>query len=157
MMTRHRTTQLITVLVLAAALSIALVRKGARRVAPPPPEPRDAVYAMLAAARAGDVKAYLDCYTGPTEEALRQTVKESTPSVFAKYLRDSQAAVKGVAVSDPQKTGDREATLRVEYVYQDRNESQTLSLEKVATRWKIARVDNAARVPVLIPYGTPVK
>jgi len=156
MMNRHRLTQSITVLVLAAALGVGLARKGAWRSAAPP-EPQDTVYAMLAAARAGDVKAYLGCYTGSLLAALTQAVKESTAPVFGKYLRDTNASVKGVAVSDAQKTGDREASLRVEYIYQDRNEAQTVSLEKDSSGWKIARVDAAGRVPATIPYGTPDK
>jgi hypothetical protein len=157
MMTRHRTTQLVTVLVLVAALGIGLARKAGWRTTKAPPEPQDAVYAMLAAARTGDVKAYLACYTGQLQATLRQAVKESTEPGFAKYLRDTHAAVKGVAVSDPRKIGEQETTVRVEYIYQDRNEAQIVSLEKGPAGWKIARTDSADRVPALIPYGTPVK
>ena len=157
MMTRHRTTQLVTILVLVAALGIGLARKAGWHTAKAPPEPQDAVYAMLAAARAGDVKAWLACYTGQLQATLRQAAKESTEPGFAKYLRDTHAAIKGVAVSDPQKIGEQEATLRVEYIYQDRNEAQVVSLEKGPAGWKIARTDTAGRVPALIPYGTPVK
>jgi hypothetical protein len=157
MMTRHHTAQLVTVLVLVAALAIGLARKSGWRTAKAPPEPQDAVYAMLAAARAGDVKAWLACYTGEMQATLRQTVKESTEPGFAKYLRDTHAAIKGVAVSDPQRIGEQEATLRVEYIYQDRNEAQIVSLEKDPAGWKIARAGAAGRVPSLIPYGTPVK
>jgi hypothetical protein len=157
MMTRHRTTQLVTLLVLVAALAIGLARKAGWRAAKAPAEPQDAVYAMLAAARAGDVNAYLACYTGQLQATLRQAVKESTEPSFAKYLRDTHAAVKGVAVSDPKKIGEQEATLRVEYIYEDRNEAQIVSLEKGPAGWKIARAGSADRVPALIPYGTPIK
>ncbi len=157
MMTRHRTTQLVTILVLVAALAVGLARKAGWRAAKAPPGPQDAVYAMLAAARSGDVKAYLACYTGQLQATLRQAVKESTEPGFAKYLRDTHAAIKGVAVADAQKTGDREAALRVEYVYQDRNEAQVVFLEKGPAGWKIARAGTADRVPALIPYGTPIK
>jgi hypothetical protein len=156
-MTRHRSTQLVTILVLAAALAVGLARKAEWRTPKVPPEPQDAIYAMLAAARLGDVNAYLACYTGQLQTTLRQAAKETTGPGFAKYLRDTHAAIKGVAVADPQKTGDREATLRVEYIYQDRNEAQILFLEKGPAGWKIARTDNADRVPALIPYGTPVQ
>ena len=151
-MTRQRTTQLVTLLVVAGGLGLVLARR-----AKPPAEPADTVYAMLAAARAGDVKAYLACYTGPMREALQQTMRESTTPGFAKYLRDTHAAVKGLAVSDAQQSGDLETTLRVEYIYPDRNEAQTLSLEKGPDGWKIARIDVAGRVPTKIPYGTPDK
>ena len=62
-----------------------------------------------------------------------------------------------VAISDPQQTGDQEATLRVEYIYQDRNEAQLMYLEKGAAGWKITRADGDERVKTMIPYGTPVK
>jgi hypothetical protein len=75
----------------------------------------------------------------------------------ANYLKDSHAAIKGVAVSDPQKITDREAKVRVEYIYQDRNEVQMVYLEKGSGGWKISRVDSDERVQTLIPYGTPVK
>jgi hypothetical protein len=71
-------------------------------------------------------------------------------------LIDSNTAFKGVAVSDPRITGQT-AAVRVEYVYQDRNEVQALYLERCATGWKIVRADGDERIQTLIPYGTPVK
>ena len=64
---------------------------------------------------------------------------------------------KGIAISEPQPVTDREVKVRVEYVYQDRNEAQTMYLEKDAGSWKISRVDGAERVKTLVPYGTPVQ
>jgi hypothetical protein len=120
-------------------------------------EPQDVIYAMLDAARAGDVKAYLAHYTGAMEGALRQSISESSGTAFAKYLQDQQAAIKGVAVSEPEITGDAEAKVRVEYVYEDRNEIQTIYLERAGDGWKIARAASDERIKTLIPYGTPVK
>ena len=107
--------------------------------------------------RAGDVKAYLEDYTGPMEAALRGTIAESSTAAFAQYLKGSAAGIKGVALSDPEKPSELEAKVRVEYIYQDRNEVQTLYLEKRANVWRIARTDAGERIPTLIPYGTPVK
>jgi hypothetical protein len=112
---------------------------------------------MLGAARAGDVRAYLAAFTGPMESTLRQALAETTESAFAKYLRDSNAEIRGIAVSDPQEVTDREVKVRVEYVYQDRNEAQMMYLEKGRKGWKISRSDNDQRVKTLIPYGTPVR
>ena len=120
-------------------------------------DPQDTIYAMIDAARTGNVKAYLADFTGQMEASLRQSLAETTESGFAKYLKDSNAAIKGVAVSDPQKVTDMEAKVRVEYVYQDRNEAQTMYLEKGPSGWKIARADSDERVKTLIPYGTPVR
>jgi hypothetical protein len=91
------------------------------------------------------------------EATLRQSLAETTEPAFAKYLRDSNAAIMGVAVSDPQNITDLEAKVRVEYIYQDRNEAQTMYLEKGPAGWKISRADSDERVKTLIPYGTPVK
>ena len=71
-MTKERKTQIVTVLVLAAAFGVVLAQKTGWKLsevkvsdivqpaAPKPePSPQDAIYAMLDAARVGDVKAYL--------------------------------------------------------------------------------------------------
>jgi len=171
-MRKERIARVVTVAVLVLAAAIALGRKSGwkvtdfkpavsdmvNRAAPKPdPTPQDAIYSMLDAARAGDVKAYLAAYTGQMAAALGQSVAESTPEGFARYLRDTNASIKGVAINEPQALTDREVKVRVEYVYQDRNEAQFLYLEKDAAGWKIARVDGAERVKTLVPYGTPVQ
>ena len=104
-MTRERKTHVVTIAALIVALGIALGQKEGWRwgqSAPKePPGPQDAIYGMLDAARAGNVAAYLACYSGGMQASLQQSVRESTEAGFAKYLRDSNAAIKGVAVSDP--------------------------------------------------------
>ena len=154
-MTRERQAQIVTLAVLGAAVAGIAVFK--RRPAPPPPTPQDAVYRMLDAARDGDVNKYLAAYTGQMEAALKQAVAESGEPAFARYLKDSSAAVKGVALMEPQPIAEREVKLRVEYVYQDRNEVQQMVLEKTPAGWRIARVEAAERVKTLVPYGTPVR
>jgi hypothetical protein len=160
-MTRERKTHLATVAVLVLALGVALGQKSGwrfgRTQSTPPASPQDAIYGMLDAARSGNVAAYLASYTGPMAASLQESVRETTEPAFSQYLRDSNSAIKGVAVSEPQITGDREASARVEYVYQDRNEVQIMHLEKGGVDWRIARVEGAERVKTLIPYGTPVQ
>jgi hypothetical protein len=168
-MSKDHKAQVATVAVLVVVLAVGVVRKTGwrpsslrpvrmtRQDAPAGQDPQDAIYAMLAAARTGDTKSYLASFSGPMEATLRQTLAERTESDFAKYLRDSQATVKGVAVSDPETTADGQAKVRVEYIYQDRNEAQTMYLEKGPRGWKINRADSDERVKTLIPYGTPVK
>jgi hypothetical protein len=161
-MKRERKAQILTVLIMALALGFVLAKRYAPGTAAPAaaPEsgaaPRDAIYAMLDAARAGDVKAYLAGYTGRMAASLRQSLAETGEPGFVKYLQESNAAIKNVAVAEPQTLTDREVKLRVEYVYQDRNESQWIYLEKSGAGWKIARVDGVERVKTLVPYGTPV-
>ena len=160
-MTRERKTHLTTVAVLVLALGAALGQKNGWRFggsgSNPPSSPQDAIYGMLDAARSGNVAGYLASYTGPMLASLQESVRETTETAFSGYLRDSNSAIKGVAVIDPQITSDREATARVEYVYQDRNEVQIVHLEKAGGEWKIARVEGAERVKTLVPYGTPVR
>ena len=162
-MSKQRTAQAVTVAVLAMALGIGIARKTGWRLpeTKSAQEPQDAIYAMLGFARAGDVKAYLASYTGPMQAALRQSISESTgaestESAFAKYLKDSQSVLKGVAVSEPEITG-AEARVRVEYIYEDRNEVQIMYLERAGGVWKIARTEGDERIKTPIPYGTPVK
>jgi hypothetical protein len=112
---------------------------------------------MLGAARAGNVAQYLSSYEGSIQASLRESVQESSEAAFAKYLQESNAAIKGVAVGAPQDVGENKADLRVEYVYQDRNEVQTIRLQKTTAGWKITRVDGAERVKTLVPYGTPIR
>ncbi len=159
-MSKQRKAQILTIMILVAALGVVVSRKGLypsiigimRRAAP---TPQDAIYAMLDAARAGDVKKYLSSYTGEMEQALERARSESDD--FAKYLRDSNAAIKGIAVMEPQPVADREVKARVEYVFQDRNEVQYFYLQKLSGGWKISRVDSSERIKTLVPYGTPVQ
>ena len=171
-MTSERKKAVATGIVLLGAFGIVLGQKNGWRFStvsdqisqislkPQPkadPTPQDAIYAMLDAARAGDAKAYVANYSGQMSTALQQSIAETTEPKFAQYLKDSNAAIKGVAISEPQVLTDTQVKVRVEYVYADRNEAQTMYLEKQAGVWKITRVDSTERVKTLVPYGTPVQ
>jgi hypothetical protein len=121
-----------------------------------PANPEDAIYAMLDAARAGNVNAYLDAFSGPMRDQLLQVVKENSEPGFAAYLKSQNSAFQGVAVSVTNRSGDAEAQVRVEYVYSDRNEVQSVSLRKESSRWKIFRVAGAEQVKTLVPFGAAV-
>jgi hypothetical protein len=118
--------------------------------------PRDTIYAMLDAARDGDVAAYIDCYAGEMVRRLEQSRDEMSTEGFAAYLKDRNAEVKGIAINEPEEASESRVRIRVEYVYADRNEAQFLYLEQSDGAWKIVGLDNAERVPTLVPYGTPV-
>jgi len=160
-MNRRRKAQILTLAALLLAFAIAVGRKQLAHSAgsQPPPGPQDAIYAMLSASRAGDVRAYLAAYAGQMRAALEQSVRETGTDPFSRYLKKSNSAIKGVALSDAQSLSDGEAAVRVEYVYQDHNEAQTIYLEKEgdAAGWRITRVEGSERVKTLIPYGTPVQ
>lgn len=156
-MKKNRIAQILTAAALGAALFLVVARQRRPAEVQPQDTPQSAVYAMLDAARDGDVKRYLACYTGSMENALRRAIAESGERNFASYLKEMNAAVKGVAVMPPETVSEREVKLRVEYVYQDRNEVQTLYLEKSGNTWRIARLETAERIKTLVPYGTPVE
>src|SRR5206468_6481807 len=117
----------LTIVVLLALLAMAALRTHQWRVPAPFSEwivsnrlasnPEDAIYRMLDAARAGDVNAYIDCFSGPVRDQLLQAVKESTESRFSSYLIRQNAAFQGVAVSVIDRPSVDEARVRLEYVY----------------------------------------
>lgn len=119
-------------------------------------EPRETIYRMLDAARDGDVDAYVSCYSGQMERMLKQSRAEMSDPGFAKYLSERNREIKGIAISEPERLSENEVSIRVEYVYTDRNEAQNFFLERLPEGWKISRVDAAVRVETLVPYGTPV-
>jgi hypothetical protein len=153
--------RILTILLLAIALAVTVVRNSnlpaalSRFTHRTEVTPQDVIYAMLDAARYGDVKKYMASYAGEMSQSLAQAQAESGD--FAKYLRDSNAALKGVAVMEPQPQSEREVKVRVEYVYEDRNEAQFFFVEKTARGWKISHIEPAERVKTIIPYGTLVQ
>ena len=157
-----------TIAILALAAFVAIGRKADWRppgsvtaaLAPAAPraepKPQEVIYRMLYAAGQGDAAAYLDCYRGELLRRLEQSRNEMTPAGFAQYLAQTNRQIKGIAISEPAASSQTQVELRVEYVYQDRNEAQQFFLENFAGEWKIARVSTAERVDTLVPYGTPV-
>ena len=146
----------ITIALMLGAVAFFVARRSGTR-AQSKRTPQDTIYAMLDAARAGDPSTYLSLYTGRMQASLRQVELEKGTRAFTEYLRSSSAELKGVAVSEPATSSEREVQVRVEYIYQDRNEAQLAFLEKVSGEWKIVRVDGAERIKTLVPYGTRVE
>ena len=131
---RNRKAQILTVALIAAIGVLLFARQRGGIALPEPVEgrdatPQDAVYAMFDDAREGNVRAYLDFFTGPMATALQQSLAENGEAKFAKYLKDTNTPVKGIAINEPKVLTDREVEARVEYVYADRNEAQTMILE----------------------------
>lgn len=168
-MTRERKAQIATVAILLGALGFVAMKRGGWQAsaatfsnlvasrAPSGATPQDTVYRMMDAARDGDVRGYLGCYTGQMETTLGQIVKEKGEAALASYIRDFNASVKGVAIQEPQTTGDLEVRVRVEFVYRDRNEAQIYYLKQGGGTWKISRQENTEGVKTLVPYGTTVE
>ena len=115
-MTRERKIHVATLTALLLALGIGVGLKSGwilRRSTTSPAGPQDTIYGMLDAARTGNVTAYLGSYTGALRASLREAVRESTEKGFAKYLQDSNVAIKGVAVSEPQQMSETVLSVRV--------------------------------------------
>ena len=121
-----------------------------------PATPQDAIYGMLDAARAGDTTAYLNWFSGEMQTQLLQVEKEDTQPTFAAYLKSQNQALEGVAVSVTDRPSDREAQVRVEYIYRGRNEVQGVQLRKESSGWKIVKVTNADQLRTPLPFGTAV-
>ena len=138
-MTRERLTTLITAGVLTLGLGFLVAKnKGvtladvnptaiAQSLTPKTAAPEDSIYAMLDAAKAGDAKAYLACYTGHMKDLLAQSALEATSAGFEKYLRTSNAAIQGVALSPP-RNGDRFASQGAHRVRLQRQERDSIPL-----------------------------
>ena len=161
-MKRRAKVRALTVIALGCALGVVAFRGAGRSIVDavqPARElsPQAAIYAMLDAARDGDTAEYLNAFTGDLAASLKQSMTEQGEAAFAKDLRDANAFIKGIAINEPEILSELAVRARVEYVYADRNEAQWVYLEKQDGRWKIARVDNAERVPTKVPFGTPVR
>jgi hypothetical protein len=118
--------------------------------------PEDTVYGMLDAARAGDTTEYVDTFAGPLRQQVEQVMRESGKPQFATYLATQSGAFQSVAVSVTEQPSDAEARLRVEYVYNNRNEVQTFHLKKDSGRWAIVGISGTDQIKTLIPFGTAV-
>ncbi len=157
-MTRERIAKLATILVIAGAFGIAIARRTNMRPQPQPDAaPQDTIYKMFDAARAGDVGAYLARYSGQMRNYLNEAVIEKGKPAFSTYLKSSNAEIKGLVVFEPRPVSEGSVQVRVEYVYRDRNEAQTMFLEKRPGGWAIVRIDGEERIKTLVPYGTPVQ
>jgi hypothetical protein len=111
---------------------------------------------MLDAAGRGDAGAYIECYSGAMRRRLEQSRDEMSAGGFARYLIENNKQIKGFAVAEPKTLSGGDVEVRVEFVYQDRNEAQQFLLAKSGGEWTITGGHTAERVETLVPYGTPV-
>lgn len=132
------------------------IRSWTQGFSGPAPTPEDSIYAMLDAARAGDAQTYLDSFANPVRDQLVQVVKESSEPRFSEYLKSQNTAFQSVAISVADRPSESEVRARVEYVYANRNEVQSLYLRKEASRWKIFKVAGSDQIKTLVPFGGSV-
>jgi hypothetical protein len=111
---------------------------------------------LLAAARAGDVDAYLEAFGGSAHARLSREADEIGRDVFALRLRRAGLARKGHAIFAPEPDGDRldAATITVESTFAARIERQTFRLEQANRRWLVTAIETAREHVPKNPLGT---
>ncbi|GBC99831.1 hypothetical protein HRbin17_02362 [bacterium HR17] len=120
-------------------------------------KPDEVVWALVRSCREGDVEGYLNCFGSPMKEKLERSLKEQGSEKFRSYIQQLIVPVKGIAVFEPKRNAQGNWQVVVEFVFSDRTERQVFLVRKIGNEWKIVGVESSKPVPVLIPYGTPVK
>jgi hypothetical protein len=144
----------LVVTIVLLALGFVLVARKENKPAVQPDKPEEIVYAMFDAAKTGQIRKYLNCFAPELRKELDQRRRDQGNGAFKRYLVERSQPVKGIALSEKQ-LGKESGTVQVEWVYQDRNEVQTVSLRKIGRDWKIAALTEGQRQEQLVPYGTP--
>jgi hypothetical protein len=146
---------IITLLLIAGTLAFFAARQRSKPAAQDPSaaDAKAAVWCVADASRAGDVRAYLNCFDATLRQNLEKTAAEMGEQKFGEYLKRLNEEITGIAVSDVELTGPDTAKLRVEFVSRGKNEAQQHHLKLSNGIWKIDSVDEAERIKTLIPYG----
>lgn len=118
--------------------------------------PADCITRLLAAERAGDVSAYLDCFAVPQRDRLRATWSDAPPGRTAAELQSASAGLAGHALTDEKLTAANQASLVLERIYKDHTTRQTVVLSREDGNWRIAELSDARWQTPAIPYGAPV-
>lgn len=150
---------IVTIILLVASL-VMLMQRG-RPARTPWSEaaantPEEIIWQMVDAAREGNAKAYLDCFSGKLRQNLQKIDTEMGEARFSEYLKQLNNEVTGIAVSDLEQSNAQEAEMSVEFVFRGRNETQKHYFRLADGKWKIDRIDDAEWLKVLIPYGTAI-
>jgi hypothetical protein len=117
--------------------------------------PEECIDQLYEAMKAGDVGAYLNCFSGELRQQLQATVRRQGAGSFSKYLQDTVAPVKGRASRTEYDRPDR-ARLQLDRVFEARMwEYQAYRLECQSGVWTIYAIDPAELHEPPIPYGTP--
>jgi len=120
-------------------------------------QPDSVIWEMIDACRQGDVDAYLNCFTGDLRERLEKVVSEQGKDKFSNYLKEMLQPIKNIALQQPKGFAKGDRAIVADFVFADRTERQTFWVRKTKEGWKIVGVEATKPVPVLVPYGTPVK
>jgi len=140
----------------AAAMLIAGLMAAGCGKSPAETTPAGRVHAMARHSSEGKVNEYIDCFTGQLRADLEQTRDQMKPEAFAELLRRRSAPVRGIAISEQTQPDENTARMKVEWIFEDRNEAQYFTLVKVNGDWKISDMSNSQYNKPEIPYGTRV-
>jgi len=153
---KKRLPAIVTFALIAAALALLTQRERLanwRLETTAAATPEDTIWRMSDAAREGDARTYIDCFSGALKQTLQKTAAEMGEAQFSQYLNKLNDEMTGIAVSDLERMNEQTATLNVEFVYRGKNETQKHHFTRVDGVWKIDRVDAAEHVKPLLPYG----
>ena len=120
-------------------------------------QPDAIIWAMIDACRRGDVDDYLDCFTGNLRKRLEKVVSEQGKDKFSDYLKEMLQPIKNIALQQPKGFAKGDQAIVADFVFADRTERQTFWVRRTKEGWKVFGVETTKPVPVLVPYGTPVK
>jgi len=117
------------------------------------------IEAAFAAAKEGHLERYLEQFSEPLRAELGETRAAKGDGYLRGYLSRFTTPINGLVVRIDQQEAIGPGAIRVpvEFVYADRNERQSFSLQLSDGRWGIIRIDTVRAAPTLIPYGTPVE
>ncbi len=120
-------------------------------------QPDSVIWEMIDACRRGDVDTYLNCFTGDLKKRLEKVVSEQGKDKFSDYLKEMLQPIKNIALQQPKGFAKGDQAIVADFIFADRTEQQTFWVRRTKEGWKIVGVEATKPVPVLVPYGTPVK
>lgn len=121
-------------------------------------DPAQAVFDMVEFQSRGDADRYIGCFVGRLRDKIRRDAEEMGPDEFRRYLRETGAAIKGVAaVGEPDVVGPN-ATVNVEFVYEGKfYQTQQFTLRRSGRRWRIYSMSPRRSKRAPVEYGTPAQ
>ncbi|MCS7253601.1 MAG: nuclear transport factor 2 family protein [Armatimonadota bacterium] len=118
--------------------------------------PEDVVLEMFDAMGRGDVNGYLSLLADGARRHAELMLNESGEEEFSRQLRSMHEGIKGIAVSRLEQLSENEVVLRVELVFESKNEVQRIRVRRINGNWRVIEVMQAEHLRPPIPYGTPV-
>ena len=117
-----------------------------------PENASDIIWKMFSFAKFGDVENFLGCFAGESLAILQSNRKDWKNQGFREYIKGFAQDVKGVSIINGTEENEGNRVFEVEVVYADRNELQTVFLQKTNKGWKITKVLKPVIIKPAIPY-----